>query len=91
MRSTFRLLHPFNQGLSYLFSYDFNVFHKNPWCHKLPDFPLVARAIDVAKRVHVQIGALVFEYSMRDFFEPQTEAGVECVVASSRWLESPRF
>jgi len=28
----------------------------------------------------------VFEYSIRDFFEAQTEVGVECVVASSCWL-----
>jgi hypothetical protein len=30
----------------------------------------------------VGIGALVFEYSMRDFFEAQTEAKVERAVAS---------
>jgi hypothetical protein len=40
---------------------------------------------------NVRIRALVFEYSMRDFFETQTEAGVECVVASARWLGSTRF
>ena len=30
---------------------------------------------------NVGIRGLVFEYSMRDFFEAQTEVGVECVVA----------
>jgi hypothetical protein len=34
----------------------------------------------------------VFEYSIRDFFETQTEAGVERVVASSCWLgNAPAF
>jgi hypothetical protein len=33
----------------------------------------------------------VFEYSNRDFFEPQTEAGVECLVAGSCWLGSLAF
>jgi len=31
----------------------------------------------------------VFEYSIRDFFEAQTEVGVERVVASSCWGVSP--
>jgi hypothetical protein len=30
----------------------------------------------------------VFEYSIRDFFEAQTEVGVEFVVVSSCWLGS---
>ena len=33
---------------------------------------------------------LVFEYSMRDFFEAQTEVGVEFVVVGACWLGSPR-
>jgi hypothetical protein len=33
----------------------------------------------------------VFEYSIRDFFEAQTEVGVECVVAGSCWLEALVF
>jgi hypothetical protein len=36
-----------------------------------------------AFRLNVEIRALVFEYSNRDFFEAQTEAGVECLVANS--------
>jgi hypothetical protein len=40
-------------------------------------------------RLNVEVRALVFEYSIRDFFEPQTEAGVECVVANSCQPESP--
>jgi len=38
---------------------------------------------------HVEVRALVFEYSNRDFFEAQTEVGVERVVASSCWLGNP--
>ena len=41
------------------------------------------------RRRHVGIRALVFEYSIGDFFWAQTEVGVERVVADWCWLGSP--